>query len=300
MANHSLNYNFSEPYTAASTKPYQGACIVLATKHQKSIALAPAFSKTLGASMLEYIVDTDQLGTFSGEVERKGTPLDTVKRKCEWSIINPNIEYALASEGSFGPHPSIPFLPSNEEILYFLDNKRGFHLHIKEIFQQTNYQMKAVDSLEELQAFAHKALFPSHALILRPYPKTTAQPIFKGLSSMPDLEAAFIECQKASADHSVWVETDMRAHLNPTRMQNIALLGEKLATRLTCLCPQCGAPGWGIVAHEKGLPCEWCGRATEQVQSDILACTSCKYTHKKTPSSASHKADPSFCSACNP
>lgn len=46
---------------------YTNSCIVLTTKHAKSIAIAPPFEDKLGASVLEYVVDTDKLGTFSGE-----------------------------------------------------------------------------------------------------------------------------------------------------------------------------------------------------------------------------------------
>ena len=63
--------------------PYTGCHVLLPTKHHKSIALAPVFERILGAGMLEHILDTDQLGTFSGETERKGTALEMARRKCE-------------------------------------------------------------------------------------------------------------------------------------------------------------------------------------------------------------------------
>jgi len=122
-----------------SQSPYAGCCVLLTTKHQKLIALAPAFETILGAGMLEYVVDTDQLGTFSGEIERKGTALETVRKKCEWSIKKTKVEYALASEGSFGPHPMIPFIPSNREILYFIDMKRKFHFYVTEVYLETHH-----------------------------------------------------------------------------------------------------------------------------------------------------------------
>jgi len=33
---------------------YKGSCIILTTKHAKSIAIAPPFLETLGASFIEY------------------------------------------------------------------------------------------------------------------------------------------------------------------------------------------------------------------------------------------------------
>jgi hypothetical protein len=50
---------------------YAGSCFSLTTKHNKSIVIAPPFWAKLGARVLEYVVDTDQLGTFSGDVQRK-------------------------------------------------------------------------------------------------------------------------------------------------------------------------------------------------------------------------------------
>lgn len=40
------------------------------------------------------------------------------------------------------------------------------------------------------------------------------------------------ECLETSREHKVWVETDMRAHVNPTRMKMIGRLAETLARRL--------------------------------------------------------------------
>ena len=150
------------------SRAYQNACFVITTKHAKSVAIAPAFSEHLGAGVMEYAVDTDMLGTFSGEIEREGNALECAKKKCEWSLktLGAKVNYALASEGSFGPHPYIPFLPCDHEILYFIDRERDFHLHLTYMTEKTNYQMKELESFEELQKFAEAALFPSHALIL--------------------------------------------------------------------------------------------------------------------------------------
>lgn len=36
-----------------------------------------------------------------------------------------NLDIGLASEGSFGPHPLIPFLPWNVEIVLLVDNREN-------------------------------------------------------------------------------------------------------------------------------------------------------------------------------
>lgn len=280
--------------------PYFGSCIILTTKHQKSKAIFPTFEKMLQAGVMEYVLDTDILGTFSGEVERKGSAIECAKKKCEWGLENTQAPYGLASEGSFGSHPSIPFLPSHTEILYFIDKKQNFHLHVAGVFLETNYQMADISSQEELLGFAEKALFPSHALILGPYPKEAKGPIFKGLETKSDLERAFLEALKVSPEKKVYVETDMRAHLNPTRMKNMEKLAQRLAGRLLSLCPRCATPGWGMVDTEVGLPCGWCGEATFQIKSDILGCAKCSHKEKIPPSHGQVKAEPGHCRYCNP
>lgn len=282
--------------------PYKESTILLTTKHAKALAVAKPFLNILGANVLEYVIDTDQLGTFSGEVERKGTALECAKQKCEWSLdlLKGKAEYVLASEGSFGPDPRCPFLSCDHEILYFIDQKRGFHFHLAEISNQTNYNMQILDSWDQLMEFAKNALFPSHALILRPNSSETRTPIFKGITSKEALKTAFDHAKACSKEGKVFVETDMRAHLNPSRMKVLSKLATKFATRLSSNCPKCQTPGWGPVRYEKGLKCRLCGMATELVKAEILGCHQCKY--EKIPSTVDRfkKADPSYCQYCNP
>ncbi len=281
---------------------YDGSFILLATKHAKSIAIAPSFWDKLGANVIEYVVDTDMLGTFSGEVERRGSALECARRKCEWSLrkLGDKVEFALASEGSFGPNPSIPFVPCNHETLYFIDHRNDFHLHLSHLSGTTNYRMQSVSSLAELQQFAEAAQFPSHALILRPSRREIKTPLFKGLNSQTTLEAAFAECLKHSAEDKVWVETDMRAHFNPSRMTVIQTLAENLAARLSTHCPKCNTPGWGILRVQKGLACSWCGAKTEKIKHEIFGCVKCSYEEINELPHNLKKADPKYCQNCNP
>lgn len=276
--------------------------MILTTKHAKSIAIAPPFWSRLEASILEYVADTDQLGTFSGEVERSGSALDCARRKCEWALekLGDKVDYALASEGSFGPHPFLPYLPCDEEILYFIDRKRGFHLHLSQLSEQTNYNMTQVQSWEALLAFARTAQFPSHGLIIRPNDRATQEPVFKGIQSKNELEAAYEVSRLYSEQGTIWVETDMRAKFNPTRMQVIGQLADRLADRLSCLCPSCHTPGWGKVDAEKGLPCRRCGYETELTKYEIDGCVLCTYRTIRGRPDGLTQADPGYCPVCNP
>lgn len=148
--------------SAGKQSPYQDCRIVLTTKHKKVDAIRPAFGELLSAEIVTCEVDTDQLGTFSGEVEREGTAFECACRKCEWGMKLTGADYAIASEGSFGPHPSIPFFPCDHEILYFIDEKRGIRLQESLLSEKTNYRMISTATIDDLNCFAEKALFPSH------------------------------------------------------------------------------------------------------------------------------------------
>jgi len=276
--------------------------MLLTTKHAKSMAVAPPFWEQLGASVLEYVVDTDQLGTFTGEIEREGSDLDCARRKCEWAFhqLGDKVDFALASEGSFGPHPFLPYLPVDHEVLYFIDRRRNFHLHLSYWSEETNYRMASVDSWEALQSFASASLFPSHALILRAHDRHTKGLIFKGIQSVVALEEAFEMLIRCSGQGKIWVETDMRASCNPTRMKVIGELATLLARRLGCLCPACHTPGWGKVRAEKGLPCRGCGHETELIKTKIYGCVNCTYTQASGRSDGLERADPGQCAVCNP
>ena len=60
---------------------YNSKVAVMATKHDKGRLITPHFDEILSMRVEEVLVDTDLLGTFSGEIERVGTPLETAIKK---------------------------------------------------------------------------------------------------------------------------------------------------------------------------------------------------------------------------
>lgn len=77
----------------------------LATKHSKERAIARPLRFALGLDIAATPdLDTDLLGTFSGEVPRVGTALEVCKRKARLGMAGTGLPFGLASEGSFGPH----------------------------------------------------------------------------------------------------------------------------------------------------------------------------------------------------
>jgi hypothetical protein len=268
--------------------------------HEKEHVIGPAFSEVLGIKIIKANINTDQLGTFAGEVERKGTALSTALQKCELAMKESKVSIAIASEGSFGPHPFIPFLACDHEILYFIDRERGFALHQSLLSSKTNYQGKAFSDPKQLRTFCDRALFPSHALIVRPNKSNKKTIVFKDIKSPDVLEEAFLKCCCLSDDGMAFVETDMRASMNPTRMEVIKELADSFAKRLATPCPACYTPGWGIVDTQKGLECQMCGLATEMVKFDVFGCAKCPHNESKPRQNQGVAADPQYCSWCNP
>ena len=276
--------------------PYFGAGAVLATQHEKGQVIAPEFKSLLGMEIAEFQVDTDSLGTFTGEIERIGTAKDAVLTKARLGITESGCPRSLASEGSIGADPIIPFINSDIELIAFIDDELNFQLvesvRSTEIIAAT---IKAQPS-SDLSDFIRRADFPNHKLIVRSDDKPVSFSV-KGVDSKQMLEESL---QRAFRDFpEVIIESDLRAHCSPSRMQNIGLAAKKLALRLQRLCPECDAPGWGVVRVIRGLPCSQCGEISEEkVRAEVFGCVKCIFIEEGRPLADS--IDPGTCNLCNP
>ncbi len=272
--------------------------LLIATKHQKEKVIAPLFEAQLEVScFVSDTFDTDSLGTFSGEIERKDDTLTTLRKKCHLAMEMNATDLVIGSEGSFGAHPSVYFSAADDELMMFIDAKNNLEIVAREISMETNFNASNINSTIELIDFAERAKFPSHALIMRPS-KDDYSPIIKGITDQSALEKHFYDFKKKS--DSVYVETDMRAHVNPTRMNVIKKTAEKLLKNIRSVCPACQTPGFSIVKALPGLPCNWCNSPTSSTLSFLYECKKCDhknevfYPHQKT------KEDSAYCNFCNP
>lgn len=281
--------------------PYSGCKAVLATMHGKELAIGPPFHKLLQASIqIPEGINTDGLGTFTGEIERKGTPLETLRKKARMGMEHLGIPYGIASEGSFGPYVHFPFIAQDHEILLWIDDERGIEVVEQKISTDTNYDSITVSTWNDLEEFSKKALFPSHGLIVRPNSGFIPGLTFKGLKKVSEVKEAIKRSADASADGQALVQTDMRGHMNPTRMNVISELAEKMARRLATLCPHCSCPGWGVVDVVQGLPCEICGVKTKQIAQEVYGCPSCNYKETTSRGDGIAKSSAAYCDWCNP
>lgn len=282
--------------------PYAGRTIALATMHEKDRAIAPAIKRELHARLLvPGDIDTDTLGTFCGEIARVGAMGEVAISKARLGMAKAGLSIGLASEGSYGPHPQIPFVAAGMELIVLVDDER--HLIVFESLVDEApcfHQMTAAPG-EDLSAFLEHTMFPAHAVIVEPNASTGARrATAKGVRDHTLLCAAIVSAAAVSADGLALVQTDMRAHMNPTRMATLAKLATKLSCRLATACPACSAPGYGFIKMESGLPCAWCAQPTALAKAEAFGCVRCDEREVRPRSDGLSSADPGQCPSCNP
>lgn len=272
--------------------------LLIATKHQKEKVIAPILEKELGIScFVDQTYDTDIMGTFTGEVERKLDPIATAREKCLKAMHLNKCDLGVASEGSFGSHPSLFFVNAGDEFLIFIDLLNNLEIIVRELSTKTNFDGKTIKNRNELFEFAKSVGFPTHALILRKSKDDTTE-IYKGIKNIKVLKATFDQLQKLH--NSVFVETDMRAMNNPTRLGVIKKAAEKLVQKIKSTCPQCQTPGFGRINANKGLECSLCGLPTNSILSYTYVCQNCSYSKEEMYPFKKLKEDPMYCDYCNP
>ncbi|MEA5597461.1 DUF6671 family protein [Rivularia sp. UHCC 0363] len=279
----------------ADLVPLANRTAVLATMHGKEQVIAPLLIE-LGISVLlpselDIEFNTDQFGTFSREIKRAGSQQEAARIKAEQALQLTGLNLAIASEGAFGPHPALPYLPCNRELVLLLDPENQLEIWGEALSTQTNFAQAEVRSLAEAEQFAEQIGFPQHGLILR-----AEDQLIKGIVTAKQLASAVQ--QHLAASGSVTLETDMRAQYNPQRMQVISQATQNLVQKIRQICPSCGWPGFDIVERQPGLPCAWCRQPTELTLADIYACQHCG--HRQVKAAEASQADPAHCAYCNP
>ena len=140
-------------------------------------------------------------------------------------------------------------------------------------------------------------MFPGHGLILKDK-KEGYTAIAKDIVDAKELLETFR--QYMATYGSVYAETDMRAHLNPSRMEVIEETTKKLIAKIKTTCPRCQTPGFGIKEATPGLPCENCKAPTKSTLYHVYACQKCSHTHEAYFPNGKQEEDPTYCDRCNP
>lgn len=277
---------------------FKDRSLLIATKHKKESVMAPLLDGTLGVRCFtDSNLDTDLLGTFTGEIERKDDPLTTVRNKCLMASECTNFDLIVASEGSFFPHPLFPYTYTNVEILCFMDLKNNLEIIATEQSNETNFNGQIIKTPSELNSFCKLVGFPAHGLILR-RSKNDIIGIVKGVIKQEELLGYFEYFLDNYGE--VFIETDMRAMHNPTRLKAIKLATQTLIKKIKSCCPTCHTPGYDVTETLRGLPCEICTYPTNGIKSLVYTCQKCSYTESVDYPNGIKTSDAMFCDICNP
>ena len=278
---------------------FTGRVLVLATMHGKEKVIAPILEKHLGVTVvIPENFDTDQFGTFTRDKARTGNQLEAALLKVKTAMKLTGADLGVASEGSFGADPRLPFIPSNLELVVLVDEKNNLEIRGHHRSSDATIAGEYVKDVDEALAFAKKNGFPKHGVIVRKS-ETSTNHIYKGITTEEELRQRVSKLLSGLFVQKVYIETDMRAHMNPTRMENIRKATEDLVKNIQSECPECGAPGFCIVTSKKGLPCRICKKETESPLAYIKKCQKCSL-EKELPREDKTFEDPALCDICNP
>lgn len=272
--------------------------VAMATMHGKEQVLKLPLAAIGIELVLPSSLDTDQFGTFTRDRPRAGSMLEAARAKAQAAMQETGLPAALASEGAYGPHPTIPFLAAGREFILFVDREQGYEIAEMAIDDRPTFGHCHAASIADARAFLERIAYPGQGVIVAPVGRL-AEPVAKGIRDDLELEASISAAVRLSAQGMAHIETDMRAFMNPRRMEVIGALGAQLASRLATPCATCCHPGWGKVRTEYGLPCSLCGSPTSLPRRDVYGCVSCDAEEKQELSQGA-LADPTYCPLCNP
>ncbi len=280
---------------------FRNRVAVLATMHKKERVIAPLFEKELGIKVTVPQLNTDKFGSFTREIERSGSQIEAARLKAQKALLLTGENLGIASEGSFVPHPSLPYIPCNREVVIFIDKENDLEIIGEEFSTDTNHSHLKVSDVQQAMNFAEKIGFPEHGLVvmLKDHPENSDE-IIKGINTEKALIAAINNSLKKSVNGAVHLETDMRAMYNPTRMKNIEKATYNLIEKINCVCPKCSTPGFDIIQRIPGLPCEWCSAPTTLTSSVIYKCQKCGFRKEQLFPDGKQFASPAQCMYCNP
>jgi hypothetical protein len=170
--------------------PFDGRRATIATMHEKERVVAPVLSLWLGLRVERAEgIDTDALGTFSGEIPRAGDMVEAARAKARLAMARSGARIGIGSEGAFGAHPLIPFLASGIELIALIDAENANEILVQRR-TKTNFESAFVTPEEDIAPFLARVGFPQHALIVRPKGRCDAVGLVKGITDAQALRRA--------------------------------------------------------------------------------------------------------------
>lgn len=260
--------------------------IILCSKHDKGRLISPYLSP-LGYRMTEYTAfNTDELGTFSGEIERKLTPKEAALSKAQKACELTGVQFGLGSEGSFGGGPMPGLVNWNEEILCLFDSQtqRAVYAIASGPTKVNDLQVASPEQLQ--QELEH---FPDQAWIWR-----APEKLHKAMTARRLLDMA----AQSLLPFPLALTPDLRAMYCPARQGMIQQAAQDLVRRIEANCPACQAFNFVVNNVQRGLPCGLCKLPTQQIRQSEKICECCGY--QEVAETIEQPADPAHCPFCNP
>lgn len=259
--------------------------VTLLTKHHKSLQIAPALNE-LGIELIEInFFDTDQLGTFSGEIERKLSPMQCALEKAKLAVELSGSNVGLGSEGSFGGGPLPGVMNWNQEIICLYQKQPELIIYASAEGPTPLRAIKA-DSADDLSSKLSD--FESQKWIMR-----CSDGVLKGL----ELQEVIVMHQMDFIQWPVVIEPDLRAMHSPHRQIMITEAALNLSERLQSKCPNCQAINFWPDQRLFGPPCNLCGEPTNEVKSIVYTCNNCLHVETIVTKGL---GDACYCNSCNP
>jgi hypothetical protein len=202
---------------------FGGRSAVCATQHGKEQAMGPLLAQHAGIQLFTLPeFDTDRFGTFTREIPRAGSMIEAARAKAISAAEIACVDLAIASEGSFGPHPSLGLIAGNLEIVLLLDRRHGLEIVGQHLTTNVRWVHGVVHSTEQALELAQRGGFPSHAMVVR---RSENDPVgmIKGLNDEESFVQAVQHLLATNEGRPIFIESDLRAHCNPTRMQTSAV-----------------------------------------------------------------------------
>jgi hypothetical protein len=277
------------------TNLYMQRQAVLVTMHGKESVIVPVLSTHLGMHVTTLThIDTDQFGTFTGDIARRDSQYQTAIAKAMAGIESSGCDVGIASEGSFGPHPDVPWITINRELVVLVDCRHDWVIEGWATSVETSAVRREVTTRAAAHAFCDAVGFPAQGVIMR----VDSDPpvLFKECTTHEAFDAQV--AQLLQTYQTIWLETDLRAHRNPKRRVVIQQAVAQLVANAQRICPACAAPGMHVVETVYGLPCEWCGTPTNLRKAEVFGCVRCTYRYAQDCGDA--LASPEYCEMCNP
>lgn len=262
----------------------------MSTLHEKHKVVGPALGR-LGLQVRASPWNTDQLGTFSGEIPRKLSVRQCLEAKLDG--IKEQGHLLLASEGTFLPHP-LGFTTDVESLL-LRDLVSGREFYAESRSEAVYDRSIQVTRPKELADQLPSLFFSGQGWIVR---TPDFSVVVKDVVTPQDLETA-VQQVLAQAGQ-VYVQADLRAHRNPARQKVILAAAHRLVDLLESRCPRCDAPGWKVIDVVRGLPCESCGTPSRAVLSEVWACGVCGFSEQRPRPDGRDTLPVEECEVCNP